>query len=114
MLSDTQMRTIAEKYINFLNQVEGQKELKLYPLGDELKKTYGSIFPYNTKKYYNTKNLEDQVMTTPFLVEKATGRIVNFGSSDYLELSLSKYEKGTLALSSDGYWYHETETYSSK
>ncbi len=113
MLTENEMLVIANKYIAF-KEKKSNKELVLY-LDNIIKKPYGNIYRFESKKYIDTGIFGYRLLgNSPFLVEKQTGRIVNFGTSNVLERYIDAYENGTLEPSMDGYWYPETETYSHK
>lgn len=113
MLTDKEMRTIGEKYIDFLSR-EYDTEYMLFPEYIE-KKAYGNIYAFDGKKYFETQNVEDHLIgTAPFLVEKESGRVVQFGTAYPLEKYLDFYENNELAPSLDRYWYPDTEEFSHK
>ncbi|WP_445712370.1 hypothetical protein [Flavobacterium sp.] len=111
MLTDEQIQQIANKYLSFLEN-EMKTELMFFDGFD--KKPYGNIFYYTSKKELERGDGIVYSSTGPFLVEKATGRIVTFGSTYPLEEYFKIYEDGTLEPTLSRYWYPETETYSHK
>jgi hypothetical protein len=111
MLTEQEMLEIAEKYMAFRSH--DHIELKLY-YEAVLKKPYGNIYTCDSKAYMETGVFKHHVPSGPFLVEKETGRIVNFGTARPKEFYIEAYENGTLMPSLDGYWYHEDERYSHK
>lgn len=113
MLTDKDMLEIAEKYIDFLSR-EDDIELMLFPEYRE-KMPYGNIYSYDGKKYFETQDIKDHLIgTAPFLVEKESGKVVQFGTAYPLEKYLDFYENNALAPSLDLYWYPDTEEFSHK
>jgi len=108
------MLHIAERYLKRLGQIGEDIEVMIYT--DEIiKKSYGNIYFYNSKEYILTGDFYKSLMgNAPFLVEKKTGRVVNFSTSTVLEKEIQAYEKGTLGGSSDLYWYPDEDRFSSK
>ena len=102
------MLAVAEKYM----ALSSSKEITLIVI-DQLteRKPYGNIYYYNSKDYIDTWDSQYELLTAPFLVEKATGRVVNFGTARSLEFYLEQYENGTLEPSLDRYWYLNTKKY---
>ena len=94
MLTEQELIQIAKNYVVEKSQKSGYD---LVILEDRtMKKPYGMIFRYNTKKYNETRNNEDNTLlgNTPFLVENKNGNIVVFGSSRSLDYYLQEYEAG--------------------
>ncbi len=113
MLTENEMLVNANKYIAY-KEKKTNKELVIY-LEHVIKKTYGNIYGFESKKYIDTGIFDYKLLgNSPFLVEKNTGRIVNFGTSHDDDYYIKAYENGTLEPSMDRYWYPETETYSHK
>lgn len=111
MLTDQEMLGIAEHYMLFESN---NIELKLI-YSNIIKKPYGNIFSYDSKKHIETGDFKYHIPgSAPFLVEKKTGRVVNFGTAQTLEFYLDAYEKGTLKPTLDRYWYPDEERYSHK
>lgn len=106
MLTNQEMLIIAEKYMVFSSDED--TELILYQ-GRIIEKPYGNIYYYNDKIYIETGDFQHHVVTGPFLVEKSTGRVVNFGTAHPLEFCIDEYEKGTMIPSLDRYWYPDTQ-----
>lgn len=72
MLTEQQVIEIAKNYVKERKEKSG---LDLVILDNEaLKKPYGIIFFYNTKKYNDTRNDDDNTLlgNAPFLVENKT------------------------------------------
>jgi hypothetical protein len=111
MLTDQEMQEIAEKYISFLMR-GSNKELIVYP--NPIQKPYGNIYRYDTKKLAVTGDFRYSIMHGPILVEKATGRIVTFGTAYPEEYYYKAYENGTLEPCLTRYWYHEIEYFNYK
>lgn len=60
-----------------------------------LEKPYGWYFSFQSKKYLETKNFSDMLVGSGgFIVEKETGKVVEFGSAYSLEKNFEIYEKG--------------------
>jgi len=111
MLTEQEMLTIAEKYMSF----RSNDTIELIVIDQlTIKKPYGNIYYSENKEYFNTGDFKHHIVTGPFLVEKETGRVVNFGTARPLEFYVDEYEKGIMELSLDLYWYPATEKYSYK
>ncbi|WP_213277322.1 hypothetical protein [Chryseobacterium indologenes] len=94
MLTEQQVIEIAKNYVKERKEKSG---LDLVILDNEaIKKPYGIIFFYNTKKYNDTRNDDDNTLlgNAPFLVENKTGNIVVFGTSKSEEYYIQEYEAG--------------------
>lgn len=94
MISKKHLKEIAEKYVN---EMEKRGEIKLSILYDlSIEKDYGTIFFYNTLKYYQTKDEKENILVgnAPFLVEKETGKIIDFGTARSEEYYIKEYEAG--------------------
>lgn len=111
MKTDHEMQQIAKKYLSFLEN-EMKTELMFFDGFD--KKPYGNIFYYTSKKELERGDGIVYSSTGPFLVEKATGRIVIFGTAYPEEHYIKAYENDALEPVLRRYWYPETETYSHK
>jgi hypothetical protein len=109
--TDQEMQQIAEKYLSFLER-EMNTELVFFDGFD--KKPYGNIFHYTSKKELERGDGIVYCSNGPLLVEKATGRIVTFGSAYTEEKYIKAYENGTLEPCLTAFWYPETETFSHK
>lgn len=113
MLTDEKMLSIAERY---LKKKEDGKDLEIiiYPDGI-MKKPYGNIYHYNSKEYILTGNFNKSLVgNAPFLVEKETGRVVNFGTANRLEDYIKSYENGTMGLCLTTYWYPDEDRFDYK
>lgn len=112
MLTDKEMLAIAERYLKKIG--EGGIEAMIYS-DDTIKKPYGNIYLYNSKKFILTGDFKYAVGgNAPFLVEIKTGRVVGFGTARRLEDYIKAYENGTLGLSSDRYWYPDEDRFDYK
>jgi len=94
MLTEQEVIEIAKNYVKERKEKSG---LDLVILDNEaIKKPYGIIFFYNTKKYNDTRNDDDNTLlgNAPFLVENKTGNILVFGTSRSDEYYIQEYEAG--------------------
>lgn len=93
MLTD---KEILKKAGDFLKEIEEEAEIELSLNEKVIKKPYGNIFFYNTSKYYRTKNEKYNTLAgnAPFLVERETGKIIEFGTAYNLEDYILEYEAG--------------------
>ncbi|WP_053002652.1 hypothetical protein [Kordia jejudonensis] len=109
MLTQQEMLTIAEHYMSFSS--DKKIEFTLY-YESIIRKEYGNIYKYDSKKYIKTGDFKYHVPgSAPFLVEKETGRVVNFGTAYPLEFYLDEYENGNMTPSLNLYWYPDTQKY---
>lgn len=93
MLTDSEMKNIAENYISKIN-VESKINIIIL---DEytIKKIYGNIYFYTSQKYFETKNDRYALVGNgPFLVENIDGKIIQFGSAESDEYYIQEYEAG--------------------
>lgn len=112
MLTDKQMLEIANQFIAF-KEKRTNIEVQIYQ-DNIIKKEYGNIYYFESKKYLETGIFSYKLLgNSPFLVEKKTGRIVNFGTANQLDYYLEAYENNSLVPCMDRYWDPKTETYSS-
>ncbi|CAM3922205.1 hypothetical protein FLJU110815_06250 [Flavobacterium jumunjinense] len=112
MLTDQEMKQIAEKYLLF-KMLNSNIDIALYDF--QTKKEYGNIYYYQSKNFLLTNDEKYLIGgNAPFLVEKATGRIVIFGTAYPEEHYIKAYENDALEPVLRRYWYPETETYSHK
>ena len=111
MLTEQEMLAVAEKHMAF----RSRDNMTLVVI-DQLteRKPYGNIYTYDSKKFMETLNTKYQLLTGPFMVEKATGRVVSLGTARSLEFYLEQYKNGTLERSSNLYWYPDTEKFDSR
>jgi hypothetical protein len=69
---------------------------------DIIEKPYGWYFSFQSRKYIETGNLSEMLVGSGgFIVEKESGRIVNFGSVNTREKNFEIYEKGFLGVNYD-------------
>ena len=94
MLTETEVIQIAKDYVQERSLKSGYDLVILD--NAEIKKPYGIIFRYNTKKFNQTRDFNDKPLlgNTPFLVENKNGNIVVFGSSKELDYYMQEYEAG--------------------
>ena len=94
MLTETEVIQIAKDYVQERSLKSGYDLVILD--NAEIKKPYGIIFRYNTKKFNQTRDFNDKTLigNTPFLVENKNGNIVVFGSSKELDYYIQEYEAG--------------------
>jgi hypothetical protein len=112
MLTEKEMLNIAELYLKKIG--EDGNEAMLYN-DDTIKKPYGNIYLYNSKKFILTGDFKYAFGgNAPFLVEKETGRVVNFGTAGRLEDYVKSYEDGTLGLCLTTYWYPDEDRFDYK
>ncbi|WP_336731880.1 hypothetical protein [Chryseobacterium sp. VD8] len=104
MLTDEEMLIIAEKY---LKKAEDESGIEVM-IFRTIEKSYGNIYEYLPKKSYHIGG------AAPFLVEKKTGRVVQFGSAGILEIQLKAYENGTMSTALDTYWYPDEDRFDYK
>ncbi|MDR4891789.1 MULTISPECIES: hypothetical protein [unclassified Chryseobacterium] len=113
MLTDKEIRVIAEHY---LEKRRGKSSIEPMIYEDEIiKKPYGNIYFYDSKEYILTGNLNKSLAgNAPFLVEKKTGRVVQFSTAGILENDIKAYENGTLSTSLHTYWYPDEDRFDYK
>lgn len=93
MLTENKILEIANNYVKSFEEEIGM-ELTI-PHESIIKKPYGNIFYYITKKYYETRNDKYGLAgNAPFLVENTTGNIIDFGTARSIEYYLKEYEAG--------------------
>ena len=93
MLTDKEMEAIAKKYID-TEAEETNLDLVLF-LKHTIKKPYGNVYRYNSKKFIEEKDYDYALIGNgPFLVENSMGKIVQFGTGKTLEYFLTEYEEG--------------------
>ncbi|RVU91101.1 hypothetical protein EH230_09425 [Flavobacterium columnare] len=111
MLTDQEMLKVAERY---LEKRKGTKTIDVIIEGI-YKKPYGNIYSYQSKDYIDTGNFNKSLVgNAPFLVEKETGRVVQFSTSTILEEEIKAYENGTIGKSLDLYWYPDEDRFDYK
>jgi hypothetical protein len=116
MLTDKKMLNIAERYLKSRAEKFGGADIEVVILTEEIiKKPYGNIYYYQSKKFLVTKDFNDSLGGNgPFLVEKKTGRVVAFGTSMDLQDYIKSYENGTLGKTSTRYWYPDEDRFDYK
>lgn len=94
MLTEKEVIEIAKKKVKEIEKKVKQELVVFEELS--IKKSYGIIFFYNTKKLFESRNEKDNTLTGggPFLVEYETGNIVEFGSSRSEDYYIKEYEAG--------------------
>ncbi|WP_295231168.1 hypothetical protein [uncultured Chryseobacterium sp.] len=94
MLTEIEIIKIAKDYVKKQSERSGYDLVILD--NAEIKKPYGIIFRYNTKKFNQTRDYNDKTLigNTPFLVENKNGKIIIFGSSQGLDYYVEEYEAG--------------------
>ncbi|MFN4362481.1 YrhB domain-containing protein [Chryseobacterium hispalense] len=93
MLTEKEISEIANKYIK---EIEKRTGIELL-IGDEetIKKPYGNIYFYTSKKWYETGDDRYAVAgNAPFLVEKETGNVIVFGTARTEDYYIKEYEAG--------------------
>lgn len=112
MLTKEEMEQIANRYIVKLGELSGIEMV----LSDELAgKPYGNVYIFQSKEYIMTGNVGKSIANShPFMVEKETGRVINFGTMFSLENYLIAYENDNLSEVSDRYWYPDEDRFDSK
>lgn len=92
MLTEQEMLNTA---INHIKEIQKGTNLDLVIIEESIIiKSYGSIFFYTNKKYYETQEIKYAIAgNAPFLVEKKTGNIITFGTAYDEEFYIREYEK---------------------
>lgn len=112
MLTDKEMLEIADRFIRKI--VDKSIEPMIY-IDDIIKKSYGNIYHFNSKKYISTGDFKYALMGGgPFLVEKEGGRVVNFGTAGDLDDQLEAYKNRELGLCLTNYWYPDEDRFDYK
>lgn len=116
MLTDQEMLAIAERYLKSRAEHFGGSDIEVVILTDlTIKKPYGNIYDYQSKEYVLTGDFNKSLVgNAPFLVEKKTGRVVGFGTADFLESYVEDYENGKMTPSLDLYWYPDEDRFDYK
>lgn len=94
MLTEEIVLKIANDY---LKKIANDEKIELAILHDlSIKKPYGVIFFYNTKKYYESRDDRDNTLVgnAPFLIEYEKGKIIDFGTNRSEEYYIKEYEAG--------------------
>ena len=100
---------ILERADAYLSSLEIGTDLGLIIGHDHtIKKSYGQVFFYNSKKFIETNNFEYALAgNAPFLVENKTGRVVIFGTLKEIGSYIEEYESGTWIPGENGIWEPE-------
>lgn len=94
MLTEKEVIQIAKIYVKERSE---KSRLDLVILEDRcIKKSYGVIFRYNTKKYNDTRNYDDNTLmgNAPFIVQNSNGKIILLGTGREIEYYIQEYEAG--------------------
>ncbi|SEC37168.1 hypothetical protein SAMN04489761_2806 [Tenacibaculum sp. MAR_2009_124] len=106
------MLDVAQKYIE---KKAKMTNLPLILYKRVTKRDYGNIYGYTSKDYFETKEEKYAIAgNAPFLVEKETGRVVNFGTAFQVEEYIKAYENNTMSKSLDLYWYPDEDRFDYK
>lgn len=103
MLTEQEILTIAEAYVASIEEKMGEELI----IGHEftIRKPYGNIFFYNSKKFIDTENDKYAIAgNSPFLVENKQAVVYVFGTSQDIDYYIKEYESGTWESSSAGVW----------
>ena len=93
MLTDKEIENIAKAYI--AKKAENSKKDLILSPEPILKKQYGNVFYYNSRKFIEERDIDYALLGNgPFLVEKNTGKIFQFGTAESEEYYLNEYEAG--------------------
>jgi len=93
MLTEMEILEIANKYIELVEKESKMETIILYE--ETIKKPYGNIYFYTSKKLYETGDDRYAVAgNAPFLVEKETGNIIVFGTARTEDYYIKEYEAG--------------------
>ena len=94
MLSEKEIMLIAQ---NFINKIEKRSKIETVLVKEAtIRKNYGIIFFYTSKKYYESRNENDNTLAGggPFLIDNTTGEIIQFGSYYDENYYIKEYEAG--------------------
>ena len=93
MLTEKEILIIARQYV-----LESEKIFKIPMVLLEkytIKKNYGYIFFYNSKKKFDNPESETEIIgNAPFLIESKAGRVIEFGTARSSEYYTKEYEAG--------------------
>lgn len=108
MLTKEETIQIAKKYLKEMDDKDGLETIILSEY--TIEKPYGYIFSYDSKLFQETGEFQYAIAgNAPFLVEKETGRIIVFGTSNRLDYYIKEYENGTWTPSDNGIWESSDE-----
>lgn len=115
MLTDKEMLNIAEHYLKRRGKFGGA-DIEIVILTEEtIKKPYGNIYYYQSKEFLVTRDFNKSLAgNAPFLVEKKTGRVVQFSTAGILKNEIKAYENGILSTSLHTYWYPDEDRFDYK
>lgn len=103
MIKKEKIIEVAESYVKMMASKSGIDLIIIHK--HTIEKTYGSIFTYGSKIFHETGDFQYAVAgTAPFLVEKKTGTVIVFGTTNTLEYYIEEYEKGKWVPADDGIW----------
>lgn len=93
MLTENELMIIAESNVK---EIEKEAKIALLIVHQQtIKKSYGNIFFYTSKKFFETQDDKYAVAgNAQFLVENKTGDIVEFGTAMGIDYYLAEYEAG--------------------
>jgi hypothetical protein len=96
MLTENEMNKIAEDYVSRKASANSGRLRELMVFYEfTIKKDYGNIYFYNSKKFIETRDSNYALYGNgPFLVEKNTGKIIQFGTAESDEYYIAEYEAG--------------------
>jgi len=116
MLTDKEMLKIAERYLQSRAEHFGGSDIEVVILTDHIiKKSYGNIYDYQSKEFILTGNFNKSLVgNASFLVEKKTGRVVQFSTAGILGNEIKAYENDTLSTALDTYWYPDEDRFDYK
>lgn len=93
MLTDNEMEDIAKAFVAKMAQEPPKEDLILSPK-PAIKKSYGNVYYYNTRKFIEERDINYALLGNgPFLVEKKNGKVFEFGTGKPLEYYLKEYEE---------------------
>ncbi|MFP3595859.1 hypothetical protein [Chryseobacterium sp. SIMBA_029] len=93
MLTEQEILKIAKKYV-----LDSEKVFKMPMILLEaytIKKSYGYIFFYNSKKKFDNPESDTEILGNgPFIVEIKSGRIIELGTARSSVYYIEEYESG--------------------
>lgn len=93
MLSEKEMEEIATDYIT---QIAKETNLDIILFHKHTRRmSYGNLYVYNSRKFIEELDYNYALLgNAPFLIEKETGKIFEFGTSETIDYYLGEYEAG--------------------